>query len=44
MRVEIDEMGRHVIVLSEDVVEEFMIEEGFYIDYEIRPGAILVKF
>ena len=44
MRIEIDEMGRHVIVLSEDVVEEFMIEDGDSVDYVIKPGAMLLKF
>ena len=45
-RVEVDEMGRHIIILPEDIVEEWQLEDGDSCTYEIdeMTGAVILHF
>lgn len=28
LRIEVDEMGRHILILPDDIVEEFALQDG----------------
>ena len=47
LRIEVDEMGRHVLILPEEVIEEYQLEDGdsctWYIDSDMD-HAIIIHF
>lgn len=43
-RIEVDEMGRHVLIIPEDVIEEFQLDDGDSVDIDFDETTIFVEF
>lgn len=44
-RIEVDEMGRHILILPEDVVEDFQVAEGDIVSLDFPEDCLmLVEF
>lgn len=43
-RIEVDEMGRYILILPEDVIEDYMICEGDSVLLEDAEGILHVHF
>ena len=45
-RVEVDEMGRHIIVLPEEIIEEWQLEDGDTCTYTLDEitGSVVLHF
>ena len=43
-RIEIDEMGRTILILPEDIVEEFQLEEGDIVSLKQIKDCVLIDF
>lgn len=41
LRIEVDEMGRHVLILPETIVEEFSLEDGDFVNAEFPEDEIM---
>ena len=45
LRIEVDEMGRHVLILPEDLIEEYQLDDGDSVQAEfIEDGILEVNF
>ena len=42
LRVEVDEMGRTIIILPEDLIEDFTIEDGDIIEASLMEDNLLI--
>lgn len=44
-RIEVDEMGRHILILPEDIVEEYSLEDGDTVVATIsEDGTLYIQF
>lgn len=43
-RIEVDEMGRTILILPEEVIEEFALEDGDTARLELSEDVLVIEF